>query len=87
MLRIFTLVKIQRLRPGLNPRTREPEASMLTTEAVSEAYLLYKFPRGIHIIYKVEQSRSDKSGTFRNLTLCGLLHCKLRIGILLFAVI
>jgi hypothetical protein len=31
MLRIFTLVKIQRLRPGLNPRTREPEASMLTT--------------------------------------------------------
>jgi hypothetical protein len=31
MLRIFTLVKIQRLRPGLNPRTREPEAIMLTT--------------------------------------------------------
>jgi hypothetical protein len=28
----LTLVKkIQRLRPGLNPRTREPEASMLTT--------------------------------------------------------
>jgi hypothetical protein len=23
MLRIFALVKIQRLRPGLNPRTRE----------------------------------------------------------------
>ena len=31
MLRIFTPVKIQRLRPGLNPRTRVPEASMLTT--------------------------------------------------------
>jgi hypothetical protein len=31
MLRIFTLVKIQRLWPALNPRTREPEASMLTT--------------------------------------------------------
>jgi hypothetical protein len=25
MLRILTLVKIQRLRPGLNPRTREYE--------------------------------------------------------------
>jgi hypothetical protein len=27
----FYIRKIQRLRPGLNPRTREPEASMLTT--------------------------------------------------------
>jgi hypothetical protein len=27
----FYMRKIQRLRPGLNPRTREPEASMLTT--------------------------------------------------------
>jgi hypothetical protein len=27
----FYVWKIQRLRPGLNPRTREPEASMLTT--------------------------------------------------------
>ena len=31
MLRIFTPVKIQRLLPGLNPRTWLPEASMLTT--------------------------------------------------------
>ena len=31
MLRIFTPVKIQRLRPGLNLQTRVPEASMLTT--------------------------------------------------------
>jgi hypothetical protein len=31
MLRIFTSVKIQRLRPGLNPRPWMPEASMLTT--------------------------------------------------------
>jgi hypothetical protein len=31
MLRIFTSVKIQRLRSGLNPRPRVPEASMLTT--------------------------------------------------------
>jgi hypothetical protein len=27
----FYIWKIQRFRPGLNPRTREPEASMLTT--------------------------------------------------------
>ena len=31
MLRIFTPVKIQRLRPGLNPQTWVPKASMLTT--------------------------------------------------------
>ena len=31
MLRIFTPVKIQRLRPGLNPQTLMSEASMLTT--------------------------------------------------------
>jgi hypothetical protein len=31
MLRIFYTEKIQRLRPGLNPRTRDPDASMLTT--------------------------------------------------------
>jgi hypothetical protein len=31
MLRIFIYRKIQRLRPGLNARTREPEASMRTT--------------------------------------------------------
>jgi hypothetical protein len=31
MLRIFTSVKIQRLRPGLNPRNWVPEASMLIT--------------------------------------------------------
>ena len=31
MLRILTPVKIQRLRPGLNPETWVPEASMLTT--------------------------------------------------------
>jgi hypothetical protein len=31
MLRIFIYRKIQRLRPGLNPRIREPEASMRTT--------------------------------------------------------
>ena len=33
MLRIFTPVKIERLRPGLNPQTWVPEASMLTTRS------------------------------------------------------
>ena len=33
MLRIFTPVKIQRLRPGLNQRTWVPEASRLTTRS------------------------------------------------------
>jgi hypothetical protein len=32
MLRIFIYRKIQRLRPGLNPRNREPEASMRNTK-------------------------------------------------------
>ena len=31
MLRIFTPIKIQRLRPGLNPQIWVPRASMLTT--------------------------------------------------------
>ena len=31
MLRIFTPVKIEQLRPGLNKQTWVPEASMLTT--------------------------------------------------------
>jgi hypothetical protein len=31
MLRIFSSEKIRRLRPGLNPRTRVPEASLQTT--------------------------------------------------------
>jgi len=30
--------KIQRLRPGLNPRTRVPEASMLTTRPPKPSY-------------------------------------------------
>jgi hypothetical protein len=39
MLRIFIYRKIQRLRPGLNPRTREPEASMRTTRPPKPSYL------------------------------------------------
>ena len=40
MLRIFTPVKIQRLRPGLNPRPWVPEASMLTTRPPKPSILL-----------------------------------------------
>jgi hypothetical protein len=32
---------IQRLRPGLNPRTREPEASMRTTRATKPSVVNY----------------------------------------------
>ena len=39
MLRIYKTVKIQRLRPGLNPRTWVPEASMLTTRPPKLSYL------------------------------------------------
>ena len=37
MLKIFTTVQIQRLRPGLNPQTWVPEASMLTTRPVKSS--------------------------------------------------
>ena len=50
MLRIFTPVKIQRLRPGFNPQTWVPEASMLTTRPPK--------PSGPTIVEAVE----DKSG-------------------------
>ena len=39
MLRIFTPVKIQRLRPGLNPQTWVPEDSILTTRPPKPSYL------------------------------------------------
>jgi hypothetical protein len=37
----FYIRKIRRLRPGLNPRTREPEASMLTTRPPKPQYRSY----------------------------------------------
>jgi hypothetical protein len=43
MLRIFYTEKIQRLRPGLNTRTREPEASMRTTRTPKPSLLLRNF--------------------------------------------
>ena len=41
MLRIFMPVKIQRLRPGLNPQTWVPEASMLTTRPPKPSYTIH----------------------------------------------
>ena len=38
MLRIFTPVKIQRIRPDLNPQNWVPEASMLTTRPPKPTY-------------------------------------------------
>jgi hypothetical protein len=35
----FYIEKIQRFRPGLNPQTREPEASMLTTRPPKPFYV------------------------------------------------
>ena len=43
MMRIFTPVKIQRLRSGLNPETWVPEASMLTTRPPKPSYLVCKY--------------------------------------------
>ena len=42
MLRIFTSVKIQRLRSSLNPQTWVPEASMLTTRPPKPSWDLEK---------------------------------------------
>ena len=42
MLRIFTSEKIQLLRPGLNPQTWVPEASMLTTRPPKPSCSLLK---------------------------------------------
>ena len=52
MLRIFTLVKIQRLRPGLNPQTWVPEASMLATRTPKPSRTGLS-PRPGHYVSKV----------------------------------
>ena len=46
VLRIFSPLKIRRLRPGLNPRTRVPEASTLTSRPPTprRVYLGLYFP-------------------------------------------
>ena len=43
MLRIFTLWKIHRPRPGLNPRTSGPVASMITTGPTGSPHTRYDF--------------------------------------------
>ena len=48
MLRIFTPVKIQRLRPGLNPQTWVPEASMLTTRPPKPSTTIIKEPINVN---------------------------------------
>ena len=53
MLRIFTPVKIQRLRPGLNPQTWVPEASVLTTRSPKPSSIVYIF-----VIKNMEHSKS-----------------------------
>ena len=49
MLRIFTLVKIQRLRPGLNPQTWVPEASMLSTRPPKPSKACYIKSKANHV--------------------------------------
>jgi hypothetical protein len=44
-----TCRKIQRLRPGLNPRTREPEASMRTTRPPEAVKLKVKFSKFVPV--------------------------------------
>ena len=57
MLRIFTPVKIQRLRPGLNPQTWVPEASNLTTRPPKPSfrYLALSKLRTDHVHYMLDQ--------------------------------
>ena len=47
MLRIFTPIKIQWLRLGLNPRTWVPEASMLTTRPPKPSCLVLSWGKSI----------------------------------------
>ena len=74
MRRIFSDArKIQRLRPGLNPRTRVPEISMLTTRPrLPEISMLTTRPRLPEI--NMLTTRPPKSSTYQyNLTLHGVV--------------
>ena len=59
MLRIFTPVKIQRLRPGLNPQTWVPEASMLTITPPKPSILSY-FRENLNFSYKFSKKKIFK---------------------------
>ena len=69
MLRIFTSVKIQRLRPGSNPQTWLPEASMLTTRPPKPSIRVTRFLqlfyhqsilRSIWNVLKLEKTGTSK---------------------------
>ena len=60
MLRIFTPLKIQRLRPGLNPQTWMPEASMLTTRPPKP--LLQSAKEERNILPTVNQWKDNRIG-------------------------
>ena len=51
MLKIFTSVKIQRLRPGLNPQTWVQEASMLTTRPPKLSKWMFYYARRSYVVY------------------------------------
>ena len=57
MLGIFTPVKIQRLRPGLNPQTWMPEASMLTTRPPKPSFKHYNKQVKLNSFRRLSDSR------------------------------
>ena len=62
MLRIFTPVKIQRLRPGLNPQTWVPEASMLTTRPPKPSQMvLYVQLHATVTLFSAKEPLADQS--------------------------
>jgi hypothetical protein len=70
ILRIFSDArKIQRLRPGLNPRTRVPVASMLTTRPPNQSQEPEK--NGTNM----GDSLRSKSQTLRPYGMCDKLLC------------
>ena len=65
MLRIFMPIKIQRLRPGLNPQTWVPEASVLTTRPPK--------PSGPTVEWCCMPAHKNPKGTFGGIFI--LLDC------------
>jgi hypothetical protein len=51
MLRNFSPEKIRRLRPGANPRSWVPEASMLTTRPPKLLYILHYWQTKTKVLY------------------------------------
>jgi hypothetical protein len=64
MLRIFTPEKIQRPRPGLNPRTRIPEASLLTTRPPKPLHICVTFY--VALPSPIPQTTKSQDETFRD---------------------